>query len=264
MFAVVICPHIFEGTHIGLHISTQYEITKLRTLLPRLLVKDRNERYDEICAIFDYLMAPLPSELPHQGAIPRSPLGVVELPKTIKLIAGGSSVGSISFKPTTYYRKPLCVNLFDSSSSEDEDDPEVESVVAKNIDDDNHNAAQSGDTSGDADSSSYGNEDTRTTSKMGIHKQMEEIVLSGSEKESGTMILAETVLDSNTEYDWKIQHTRTMKKLEDRFNKEVHIHIPKQPPTVKDSNSGTTQAVASAFGERVLSRVDHNRLPIHL
>ena len=37
------------------------------------------------------------SIIPHQGAIPRSPLGDVELPKTIKLIAGGSSVGIISF-----------------------------------------------------------------------------------------------------------------------------------------------------------------------
>ena len=127
-------------------------------------------------------------------------------------------------------------NIFDSSSSEDEDDPEVESVAAKNIDDDNQHTAQSGDTSNDADSLSYGNEDTRTTSNMGTHKHMEEIVLGESEEESGATILVETVLDCNTEYDWKIQHRGLMKKLEDRFNKEVHIPIAKQPRTVKDSN----------------------------
>ena len=44
-------------------------------------------------------------------------------------------------------------NLFDCSSREDEDDPEVASVAAKNI------------------------EDTRTTSNMGTHNHMEEIVL---------------------------------------------------------------------------------------
>ena len=86
--------------HIGPQIFMQYEITKLRTLLPSLLVKDRNERYHDIHAIFDYLTAPMPSLLPHQGVIPRSP-------KTIKLIAGGSSVGTISFKPARYYRKLL-------------------------------------------------------------------------------------------------------------------------------------------------------------
>ena len=48
LFAVIICLHILEGTHIGPYIFTQYEITKLRTLLPRLLVKDRNERYHAI------------------------------------------------------------------------------------------------------------------------------------------------------------------------------------------------------------------------
>ena len=95
----------------------------------------------------------------------------------------------------------------DSSSSEDEDDPEVEAVAAKNIDDDNQHIAQSGDTSADADSLSYGNENNRTTSNMGTNKYMEEIVVAASEEDSGAMIPAETVLDSNTEYDWKVQHT---------------------------------------------------------
>ena len=44
----------------------------------------------KVICYFPYLMTPLPSELPHQGAIPTSPLGGVELPKTIKLTAGGS------------------------------------------------------------------------------------------------------------------------------------------------------------------------------
>ena len=139
----------------------------------------------------------MPSQLPYQGTIPRSPLGGVELPITIKLIAGGSSVGTISFKPARYYRKLLYGNLFDSSSSEDEDDPEVASVAAKNIDDDKQHVAQSGDSSDDADSSSYALEATRTTSNMGPHKTYGKIVLEGKE------IPAETVLDCNTQYDWK-------------------------------------------------------------
>ena len=94
LFAVVICLHIFEGAHTGPHIFTQYKITKLRTLLLSLLVKDRNERYHGILIIFDYLTAPMPSLLPHQGVIPRCSLGCVELPQTIKLVAGGALVGT--------------------------------------------------------------------------------------------------------------------------------------------------------------------------
>ena len=44
-----------------------------------------------------------------------------------------------------------------SSSSEDEDDQEVKSVVTKTIDVDNQHVPQSGDTSDDADSLSYVN-----------------------------------------------------------------------------------------------------------
>ena len=95
--------------------------------------------------------------------------------------------------------------------------------------------------SDDADSSSYSNEDTRTTSHMGTNNHMEEIVVAASEEDSGAMIPGETVLDSNTEYDWKIQHTGSMKKLEDRLKKQVHIPIAKQPPTVKEKNTATTQ-----------------------
>ena len=209
---VIICLHIFEGTHTLAHICfTDYEILKLRTLLPSLLVKNRNESDHDIHAIFDQLTAPMPSQLPYQGAILRSPLGGVELPKQSNQLL----VGHHWFKPARYYRKPLCGNLFGSSSSEDKDDPEATSIAAKNADDDKEHVAQSGDSSDDADSLSYGLEDTRTTSNMGTHKHMEEIILAGSEEESGAMIPAETVLDSNTEYDWKIQHTGLMTKLED-------------------------------------------------
>ena len=95
LFAVVICLDIFEGTEIGPPIFTQHDITKLRMYLPSLLVKERNERYYGIWSLFDYLPSPLPSSLPPQGVLPRSPLGGVELPQTIKLIAGGSFLGNI-------------------------------------------------------------------------------------------------------------------------------------------------------------------------
>ena len=127
----------------------------------------------------------MPSQLPYQGATPRLPLGGVELPETIKPITGGSSVGTISFKPARYYRKLLHGNLFDSSSSEEEDDPEVASVAAKNIGDDKQHIAQSGDSIDDADSSSYTLEDMRTTSIRKTLKCMEEIVVAGRDEESG-------------------------------------------------------------------------------
>ena len=258
MFAVVICLNIFEETHIGPHSFTQYEIVKLRALLLSLLVKDRIERYHGIQAIFDYLAAPMPSFLPHQGIIPRSPLGGVELPHTIKLIAGGLLVGTISFKPARYYRQPLYGNSFDSSSSEDEDDPEIASVTANNIEDDNQHISQYSETSDDGDSSSYGIEDARTPSNMGTDKQMEETVVAGSEEDSGATIPAETVLDSNTVYDWKIQYTGSMKKVEDKLNKEVHIPIAKQPTTVKEKSTATMQMTASTLREKVIPGVDHS------
>ena len=42
-----------------------------------------------------------------QGLLPRSPLGGVELPQTIKLTAGGCFQGNICFEPTQYYKKPI-------------------------------------------------------------------------------------------------------------------------------------------------------------
>ena len=57
---------------------------------------------------------------------------------------------------------------------------------------------------------------------MGTDKQMEEIVVAGREEDLGATIPAETVLDSNTVYDWKIQHTGSMKKLEDEQGAYSH------------------------------------------
>ena len=173
LFAVVICLHIFEGTEIGLHILTQHDITKLRNYLPSLLAKDRNERYFGIWSIFNYLPSPLPSLLPPQGVLLRSPLSGVELPQTIKLIAGGSFQGNISFTATQFYKKPLFGNLFDSSSSEDEDDSVITSVIPTKFMNDRQGTAQYSETSSDSDSSSYALEETRTPSNMGNEKLME-------------------------------------------------------------------------------------------
>ena len=168
LFAIAICLHMFEGTHIGPHIFTQYEINKLRRYLLSLLIKDRNQRYYGIWSIYEYLPAPMPSLLPPQGVLPRSPFGGVKLPQTfIKLIAGGSFVGTISFKATRYCKKPLYGNIFDSSSSEDENDPENASVTTKRITDDSQHIAQYSEKSDEGDSLSYGNEDTRTPIQHG-------------------------------------------------------------------------------------------------
>ena len=91
-------------------------------------------------------------------------------------------MGALSFKPEGYDRKPLIENLFDSSSSEDEEDPKVKLVAGKSIDDGNHDAAQSPAACVDTDSLSYGNEDYRSTSKMGTCKLMKETVLPGGEE----------------------------------------------------------------------------------
>ena len=98
----------------------------------------------------------------------------------------------------------------------------------KNFEDENLHIEHHSETHDDGNSLSYGNEDTKMPSNMGTDKQMEEIVVQGSEEDSGATIPAETVLDSHTVYDWEIQHTGSMKKLEDRFNEEVYIPTAKQ------------------------------------
>ena len=177
--------------------------------------------------------------LPPQGVLPRSLLDGVELPQTIKLIAGGSFLGNIAFKATRFYRKPLYGNLFESSSSEDEDDPAITWVIQTKFMDDKQDTPLYSETSTEGDSSSYGNKDTRTPSNMGNDKLIEEIVGPGGDKDSGATIPAETVLDSNTAYDWKVAHTGSMQKLEDWLNKEVHTPITKKPTNVKENSIAT-------------------------
>ena len=48
-----------------------------------------------------------------------------------------------------------------------------------------------------------------------------------------------------------------MKKLEDRFNKEVHIPIAKQPTTVKEKSTATLQMAPLALRGKVIPGVDH-------
>ena len=212
LFAVVICLHIFEGTEIGPHIFTHHEITKLRTCLLSLLVEDKKEMYYGIQSIFDYLPGLMPSSLSPQGVLPRSPLGGVELPQTFKLIAGGSFVGNISYKSSRFTKNTiwkfmsdtilLVVSLFslrsDNSmmrtsqyqmqqSSREHSGASTILLPAlqvkmrmiwnhlcysNKITDDNQDIAQYSETSNEGDSSSNHNEDTRTSSNMGINKQM--------------------------------------------------------------------------------------------
>ena len=58
------------------------------------------------------------------------------------------------------------------------------------------------------------------------------------------------MLDSTTADDWKAAHTGSMQKLEDWFDKEVHIPIMKQPTTVKKKSIATPHQVASAVREK--------------
>ena len=117
--------------------------------------------------------------------------------------------------------------------------------------------AQYSETSTEGDSSSHGN-DARTPSNMGNDKPMEEIVEPGGDKDSEATIPAETVLDSNTAYDWKVAHTGLMQKLKDQFNKEVHIPIMKQPTNVKEKSIAMPHQASSAVREKVIHGVDHN------
>ena len=221
LFAVAICLHIFDGAEVGPHIFPQHEITQLRAQLPSLLSKDRDERCYGIWSQFQYLSASLPSSLPPQGVIPRSPMRGIELPQTIKLIAGGSVKGIISFKATWIYMKPLYGNLFDSSSSEFEDDPRMKPAMVTNLRTDDPVAAQYSVTNSDSDGSSDALEVTRTPSKTVNNKLTMEILLTGSDADSGTTIPAETVLKSNLQDEWRVENTGPIQKLEVQFNKKV-------------------------------------------
>ena len=66
------------------------------------------------------------------------------------------------------------------------------------------------------------------------------------------------MLDSNTADDWKVVHTALMEKLEDWFNKEVHIPIAMQLTTVKEKSIATPHQAASAVREEVSPGLDHS------
>ena len=165
LFAVIICLHIFDGAEVGPHIFTQHQITQLRAQLPSLLTKDRDERCYGIWSQFRYLSASLSSLLPPHIIIPRSPKGGIELPQTIKLIAGGSVHGIISFKVTWIYKKPLYGNLFDSSSSESDDNRGMKPVMVPNLRTDDPVPAQHSGTNSDSDGSSDAIEVAKMPSK---------------------------------------------------------------------------------------------------
>ena len=105
-------------------------------------------------------------------------MGGIELPQTIKLIAGGSVQGIISFKASWIHNKPIYGNLFDSYSSEYEEDPGMKTAMLTNLTADDQVEAQHSGTNSDSDSSSYVLEFMRTPSKpcsnkpsMDIYKQ---------------------------------------------------------------------------------------------
>ena len=167
-------------------------------------------------------------------------MGGIELPQAIKLIAGGSVQGIISSKATWIYKKPLYRNLFDSSSSEFEEDPGMKPAMLTNITADDRVAAQNSGTNSNSDSSSYALEDTRTSSKTCSNKPSMEILSTGSDEDSGTTIPAETVLDSNKQDEWRVESTGPMEQLEAQFNEEVCTPTIDEVDKIVASNEQTT------------------------
>ena len=121
--------------------------------------------------------------------------------------------------------------------------------------DDYQVTAQYSETSSGSDSSSYACEETRSPSNMGTETPMEVIALPRVDDDSGATIPAETVLDSTTADDQKVAHTGLMQKLEDWFDKEVHIPIMKQPTTVKKKSIAMPPQVTAAV--QAICPVDH-------
>ena len=81
--------------------------------------------------------------------------------------------------------------------------------------------AQYSGTKSDSDSSSYALEVIRTPSKTCNNKPLMEILLTGSNEDSGATIPAETVLESNKQDEWRVENTGPIQKLEAQLNKEV-------------------------------------------
>ena len=220
LLAVIICLHIFDGAEVGPHIFTQHQITQPRAQLPSLLSKDRDKRCYGIWSQFRYLSASLPSSLSPQSIIPRSPMGGIELPQTMKLIAVGSVHGIISFKAAWIYKKPLYGNLFDSSSSESDDNPGMKPVMVPNLRTDDPAPPQYSGTNSDSDGSSDAIEVMKMPSKACSNKLSMENLLTGNDADFGTTIAVETVLESNEQDEWRVDNTSPIQKLEVQFNKK--------------------------------------------
>ena len=116
---------------IGPHVFTQHDITKLKIFQAYWLKTGMKGTM-----AFSLFLTTCHHHCHHCYPLKvysTSPLGSVELPQTTNLIAGGSFLDNITFKATRFYQKLLYGNLFDSSSSEDEDDPAITSVIEQNL-----------------------------------------------------------------------------------------------------------------------------------
>ena len=172
-----------------------------------------------------------------QGVLARSPLCGVELPQTIKLIAGGHFQGNICFEATWYCKKSIYGDLFENSSTDEDDDTvsKLANLTSDPIGDkaiplkstrDYQVTAQYSETSTDSDSSIYACEETILPPNLGNEKPMELIELPCSDADSGATTPAVAALCS-------------AQKLAGWFDKEVHNPMMKQPTTIKKKNTGT-------------------------
>ena len=116
---------------------------------------------------------------------PQGVLRGVELPQTIKLIASGSFQGNICFEATWYYKKPIYGDLFENSSTDNDDDtvsklanpmkatrdPTCDLAIPLKSTRDYQVTAKYSEASTDSDSSSYACEETRLPPNMGNENQ---------------------------------------------------------------------------------------------
>ena len=94
-------------------------------------------------------------------------------------------------------------------------------AMLTNLTADDRVEAQCSGTNSDSDSSSYALEVMRTPSKTCSNKPLMEILLTGSDEDSGATIPAETVLESNKQDEWRVANIGPIQKLEAQFNEEV-------------------------------------------
>ena len=81
-------------------------------------------------------------------------------------------------------------------------------------------AAQYSGTNSDSDSSSYALEVMMTPSKKCSNKPLMEILLTGSNADSGTTIPPETILESNKQNDWRVENTGPYRNLKHSSTKK--------------------------------------------